>query len=386
MIDQYKSGEFGRVYRGQLERAFRQNTDVAIKVIDVEKVHQKAPRDFDIYREYDLLQRLSPHVNFPTPFGFKMSKNSRWFRIVMERIKGETLAQIGSDQAKILPETSIKMIARQILKALHHMHVNHITHRDLKPENIMIKCDQPLEIEGSVKVIDLGFANYTEVLKTTCGTFSYKAPEIVEKREALYSEKVDLWSLGATTFFGFFGKVPFDNRTAETVAFEKVNFNSVDPTGTRCSTLARDFITKLLVYNPTQRPSAAEALSHAWFRVDDTQPPVQARQGQQLASLRSTQPLQPLPRSRLLLPQVNIPPPPGAMLLPKPANVTQPPRSVPLTTRVALPPPAPTAVAATNSVMKLQERQYAATRRAQQTNALKGSHTKCTKGKVPNTD
>lgn len=62
-----------------------------------------------------------------------------------------------------------------------------IVHRDLKPENILIVNNNTKknDIENSniiVKLIDFGFSNQwceNEMLRTSCGSLAYSAPEIL---------------------------------------------------------------------------------------------------------------------------------------------------------------------------------------------------------------
>ena len=60
------------------------------------------------------------------------------------------------------------------------MHGKNIAHRDVKLENILI------DKKGIIKLIDFGFScnsSADEMLRVFCGTPSYMAPEIVNKRE-----------------------------------------------------------------------------------------------------------------------------------------------------------------------------------------------------------
>ena len=106
--------------------------------------------------------------------------------IVMEYAKnGELFDHVQRSKRLSEYETKIKMF--QIFLALDNMHANGIVHRDLKLENIL------LDEENQIKIADFGFANFykkrlvvkdsTEeqesLLKTSCGSPCYAAPEIV---------------------------------------------------------------------------------------------------------------------------------------------------------------------------------------------------------------
>lgn len=80
-----------------------------------------------------------------------------------------------------------------------------MAHRDLKLDNILIE-------EGkTIKIIDFGFSvlsNPSQKLKIFCGTPSYMAPELTQKRE--YDGKaVDMWALGVLLFVLLTGSFPF---------------------------------------------------------------------------------------------------------------------------------------------------------------------------------
>lgn len=76
-----------------------------------------------------------------------------------------------------LLEAQIRIILKEVLLGLHHIHENGIMHRDIKPENIIFK-------RGFLKnstIVDFGLAapvNLKDYLFTRCGTPGYVAPEI----------------------------------------------------------------------------------------------------------------------------------------------------------------------------------------------------------------
>ena len=106
-------------------------------------------------------------------------------------------------------------ISGQLMSAVKYMHDHNVAHRDLKLTNILV------DPEYIVKIIDFGFACEAEELqKMYCGTPSYMAPEIVERK--MYEPKpTDIWSLGVVLFklltgdyaFGGSSKLPKPRTT-----------------------------------------------------------------------------------------------------------------------------------------------------------------------------
>ena len=83
-----------------------------------------------------------------------------------------------------------------------------IVHRDIKLQNILLK--DGLE----VKLIDFGFAfvETGEKVSNFCGTPSYMAPEIVQRRDH-YGKPTDVWSLGVLLFKMLIGTFPFEGSS-----------------------------------------------------------------------------------------------------------------------------------------------------------------------------
>lgn len=103
--------------------------------------------------------------------------------IVMEYAKNGELFDYVRKRQRI-PESLAKKFMFQIFLAVDNMHANGIVHRDLKLENIL------LDEDDQIKIADFGFANYwndrlnyeelvQSLLKTSCGSPCYAAPEIV---------------------------------------------------------------------------------------------------------------------------------------------------------------------------------------------------------------
>lgn len=86
----------------------------------------------------------------------------------------------------------IKLLMKQLLSAVAHLHSNWILHRDLKTSNLLIN-------KGTLKVGDFGLAReYGSPLKCYTSkvvTLWYRAPELL-LRTGKYSTPIDIWSVG----------------------------------------------------------------------------------------------------------------------------------------------------------------------------------------------
>ena len=81
-------------------------------------------------------------------------------------------------------------------------------HRDLKPENLLLTSKGS---DADVKIADFGLSKIMgekTMMKRSCGTWAYWAPEILRRQPYDYS--VDLWSVGVILYIMLSGIHPFD--------------------------------------------------------------------------------------------------------------------------------------------------------------------------------
>ena len=71
----------------------------------------------------------------------------------MENIAFMTLKTMITHHKKLLTEKVIKVIAKNLLMAVKHLHMKYICHRDIWPSNILCSNDGTI-----LKLIDLGVA------------------------------------------------------------------------------------------------------------------------------------------------------------------------------------------------------------------------------------
>lgn len=201
-------GAYGIVYEA-VDRKTNEMVAVKRNVIDPE-VH-----GIGSLREADILTRLNGHPfmvefmgllfgskDFPVYNGknFDFSGNDAKDDVLHFILKKEAT---NLEKVLIKPPSSfnyrtIKIIAAQLLLAVEWMHSRGIVHRDLKPANILFNRSAE---DPNIRICDFGLGGSIcgRELKTPgLVTSWYRSPEICLGEN--YTEKVDLWSVGAILY------------------------------------------------------------------------------------------------------------------------------------------------------------------------------------------
>ena len=125
----------------------------------------------------------------------------------------------------------------------------------MKPENILLEQNKDFD---QIKIIDFGTSlkfDHSKALDEKLGTPYYIAPEVLNKS---YDEKCDIWSCGVVLFITLSGMPPFNGSTDQEI-MKKVRigkFSFAEPCWAAISQKAKDIITRMLILDPKNRPSA----------------------------------------------------------------------------------------------------------------------------------
>ncbi|XP_068081595.1 death-associated protein kinase 1 [Anabrus simplex] len=216
----------------------------------------------DIRREVDLLLQLK-HRNIVSLHD--VYDNRQEVVLVLELIEGGELFHYVSAKER-LDEAEAAHFIRQILEALQHMHNNNVAHLDLKPENILLLSHDSLHI----KLIDFGLSQQLSPdtrLRAMFGTPEFVAPEIVNYEPL--SLGTDMWALGVITYILLSGASPFLGEDKQETFSNVVegNYSFDEEYFSDTSELAKDFISQLLVKEPSHRASVADCLGHPWLQT-----------------------------------------------------------------------------------------------------------------------
>ena len=251
-------GNFGTVRKGYRREEKEKKQYYAIKSISKKNLNEK---DFEgLVKEVDIISSLD-HPNI-IKF-YETYHDKYYFHLVMELCKGKDSFNKIVIMEKC-DEKKVVSVITKVLLAIAHCHSRGITHRDLKPENILFENDNP---DAEIKIIDFGLSRKyakDEKMHSVLGTPYYVAPEVLKGN---YTEKCDVWSIGAMTYLLLCGQYPF-NGSSDKEIFDNILYSNVKFTSSRwnkVSNNAKSFVKLCLEKNPNKRPSAIKALDHPWF-------------------------------------------------------------------------------------------------------------------------
>ncbi|XP_029408527.1 cyclin-dependent kinase 20 [Bactrocera dorsalis] len=206
----------------------------------------------------------------------------------------ETLYGKLRNEVEPLSRQQIRKFTLMMLKGIEYLHNMGIMHRDIKPANLLLSEDEKL------KIADFGLARLhfpkdeNKVYSPQVSTRWYRAPEILWGSQK-YGPAVDMWAAGCVFAEMLRGVPLFSGATdIEQLAlvirtlgsprlnewpdinllpdYDKIRFpkavgihwDNLFPSCTHAVEI--NLVSNLVVYNPKNRLTATEALSHDYFQ------------------------------------------------------------------------------------------------------------------------
>ncbi|KAL8251962.1 hypothetical protein R6Q59_035655 [Mikania micrantha] len=247
-------GNFAKVYHG---RDLKSNENIAIKVIDKEKVLKVGLID-QTKREISVMGMVK-HPNIIQLYEVMATKTKIYF--AMEYAKGgELFDKVAKGRLK---EDVARKYFQQLICAVDFCHTRGVYHRDLKPENLL------LDEYGNLKVTDFGLSAHTDctrldgLLHTTCGTPAYVAPEVISRR-GYDGAKADIWSCGVILFVLLTSQLPFNDPNIMQM------YKKISKAEYKCPHSfppeVRRLLKRILDPNPITRISMKKIMENSWFK------------------------------------------------------------------------------------------------------------------------
>ena len=243
-------GGMGVVY---LAREVHLDRPVAIKLLPPDRAADPLLRQ-RFLREARLAAKLS-HPNI-IPI-HAVDEASGYVYYVMAFVDGETLAHRVLTRGP-LPASEGVRVLREVAWALAHAHAQGLVHRDVKPDNILLES-----ASGRVLVADFGIA---AAMGDATGDGVSGTPEFMSPEQALGQEldaRSDLYSLGATAFYAFSGRLPFEGESTTEVLAKQVTEDapSLGTLGLAVPRRIAQLVDRCLSKDAAHRPASADALA-----------------------------------------------------------------------------------------------------------------------------
>jgi cell division cycle 2-like protein len=184
-LEKIGEGTYGAVYKARCRET---NELVALKRLKLESETEGFPIT-SIRESITLLKGRHPNVINVREIVFGNRLDIVY--IVMDYMDRD-LKSLMQDMKRPFKIAEVKLLMKQLIDAVAHLHSNWILHRDLKTSNLLIH-------KGILKLGDFGLAReYGSPLKQYTNkvvTLWYRAPELL-LNTGKYSTPIDVWSIG----------------------------------------------------------------------------------------------------------------------------------------------------------------------------------------------
>ncbi|QLQ81455.1 hypothetical protein HG537_0F02160 [Torulaspora globosa] len=262
-------GEFGRVKLGWSKHLSNSPNEVpkqvAIKLVRRDTIPKNSEKEIKIYREINALKHLS-HPNIVKLE--EVLQNSKYIGIVLEYASGGEFYKYIQKKRRLKEGVACRLFV-QLISGVHYMHAKGLVHRDLKLENLL------LDKHENLVITDFGFVNeffaHNELMKTSCGSPCYAAPELVVSSKPYEARKADIWSCGVILYAMLAGYLPWDDdpKNPDGNDIAKL-YHYITRTPLKfpeyVTPLPRDLLRRILCPDPKKRITMRNIEKHEWVR------------------------------------------------------------------------------------------------------------------------
>ncbi|KIK71476.1 hypothetical protein GYMLUDRAFT_79529 [Collybiopsis luxurians FD-317 M1] len=237
----------------------------ACKIISKE---QMQGQEHMVLNEINILKCISAKTGNMTIL-YDYFESQRNIYLVCDLCTGGDLFNRIINLGKYLEGDAARLVCNLLID-ISYLHSLRIIHRDLKPENVLLRSPHnPFDVmiaDYGLATLNIEDSENPKLLTDKCGTPRYMAPEV--HKQTGYEKPVDIWAIGAITYFILAGHSPFYRKGRE-LEEEAIITGDLQFTPhsywANVSKMAQNFIQCCLSVDPDRRPTAQECLRHEWL-------------------------------------------------------------------------------------------------------------------------
>lgn len=240
-----------------LAREVHLDRPVAIKLLPPQRA-----ADTNLKERFLREARLAAKLSHPNIIPIHAVEDKGGFVFyVMAFVDGETLAERVRSRGP-LPISEGTRVLREVAWALGHAHSHGLVHRDVKPDNILLERGS-----GRALVADFGIAAAMGAAVGISGEKGISGtPEFMSPEQALGKDldaRSDICALGATAFYSFSGRLPFEARNPTEILAKHITETApqLGSLGLSVPRKIAHLVDRCLAKEPELRPESANALA-----------------------------------------------------------------------------------------------------------------------------
>eukprot|EP00928_Gymnodinium_smaydae_P021653 TRINITY_DN18472_c0_g1_i1.p1 TRINITY_DN18472_c0_g1~~TRINITY_DN18472_c0_g1_i1.p1 ORF type:complete len:366 (-),score=66.06 TRINITY_DN18472_c0_g1_i1:163-1143(-) len=275
-----EDGDGGKVVVCKAKSGDDTSTEYVMKIRSKKSLRAKGFEDH--FRRVQ--QRM---LNLPEHSGVipvsKVMEDESFYYVIMEKAEGGSFFEglIQDFPTGVIPDSEAKRMFGEMLRAVGYVHSQGMLHRDIKPDNFVMQIrsspNSPTGKAMSPKLVDFDHAEPDFTPKVTCkdpdlivGTVGFNAPETLLGE---FSERSDLFSVGACLYLLMTGKMPYSDDIFEGSPKGIYSRMKSTPVDWECDpwqkqTHCRDLCKSLLAFAPEERPASAEDAARSEWLSD----------------------------------------------------------------------------------------------------------------------
>ncbi|KAF3453654.1 hypothetical protein FNV43_RR04095 [Rhamnella rubrinervis] len=256
-IKELGSGTYGSVYHGKWK-----GSDVAVKKIKPSCFTEGSLKEdrlvADFWKEAHILSQLH-HPNIVAFYGVVRDGSVVNLATVTEYMVNGSLKQVLRRKDRTIDRRKRIILAMDAAFGMEYLHGKGIVHFDLKSHNFLVNMRDPQR--PICKIGDLGLSKIkqrTLVSGGVRGTIPWMAPELLNSKNNMVTEKVDVYSYGIVMWELLTGEEPYANKRSEEIIGGIIKGNLRPEIPSWCDPAWRSLMERCWSSDPDSRPPFSE--------------------------------------------------------------------------------------------------------------------------------